>query len=215
MDALITNKKADKILLCGVVGLIFLKAAGKYRGELGVEGERRLLLKARELMDQDPAKYELPVDVAVKVGGRRREVNVSDIVGSPSILDVGAKTVDAYSRFIKGAGTVFMNGPPGAFELDEFGYGTENLLRAMASSVGTTIVSGGELSAALRKYGIHQEIDHISTAGGALVQYLSGKKLPLVDALERAADKWGPKREVAELWSSIVTLKEEQGTPEL
>jgi phosphoglycerate kinase len=215
IDALIANKRADKILLCGVVGLIFLKAAGKYKGELGVEGERRFLLKARELMDQDPAKYELPVDVAVKADGRRKEVNVSDMVGGPRILDVGARTVDEYSRFIKGAGTVFMNGPPGAFELDEFGYGTENLLAAMASSLGTTIVSGGELSTALRKYGIHHEIDHISTAGGALVQYLAGKKLPLIDALQRAADKWGPKREVAELWSSVVNLKEEQGTPEL
>jgi phosphoglycerate kinase len=61
----------------------------------------------------------------------------------------------------------------------------------MAASLGTTIVSGGHLSSALKKYGIHDQIDHISTAGVALVQYLAGKRLPLIDALERAADKWG------------------------
>jgi phosphoglycerate kinase len=63
----------------------------------------------------------------------------------------------------------------------------------MASSLATTIVSGGHLSSALRKYNIHQEIDHVSTAGGALVQYLAGKRLPLIDALERASEKWGVK----------------------
>jgi phosphoglycerate kinase len=215
IDALVANGKADKILLSGVVGLVFLKAAGKYKGELGVEGEQRFLLKARQLMDQDPTRYELPIDVAVKADGGRREVDVSEMVGGPKVLDIGAKTVDEYSRFIKGAGTVFMNGPPGAFELDEFGYGTENLLGAMASSLGTTIISGGELSTALRKYGIGQEIDHVSTAGGALVQYLAGKRLPLIDALARAADKWGPRRDVTELWSSVVTMKEELGTSEL
>ena len=82
-----------------------------------------------------------------------------------------------------------MSGPPGAFEWDEFSLGTEGLLRAMVSSLGTTIISGGHLSTALRKYGIHDQIDHISTAGGALVQYLAGKRLPLIDALERAEVK--------------------------
>lgn len=215
MDALIANGRADKILLCGVVGLVFLKAAGKYRGELGVDEEQKFVLKARQLLDKDPTRYEVPTDLAVKADGGRKEVDVSGMVGGPKVLDIGVKTVAEYSRFIEGAGTIFMNGPPGAFELDEFGYGTEKLLGAMASSLGTTIVSGGELSAALRKYGIHGEIDHVSTAGGALVQYIAGKKLPLIDALRRAADKWGPKRDVTELWSSVVTMKEEQGTPEL
>ncbi len=108
-----------------------------------------------------------------------------------AVLDIGVKTIDRYSRFIKGAGTVFMSGPPGAFEYEEFGLGTEMLLKAMAGSFGTTIVSGGHLSAALHRFGIHDSIDHVSTAGGALVQYLAGKRLPLMDALERASAKWG------------------------
>ncbi len=198
IDALIANRRADKVLLSGLVGLVFLKAVGKYRTELGIDGEQKFVLKARQLWDQDPTRYEIPLDVAIKVDGARKEVDAGEIPNQAQVLDVGRKTVERYSRFIKGAGTVFMSGPPGAFEWDEFSYGTENLLRAMAGSLGTTIVSGGHLSSALRKYGIHEQIDHTSTAGGALVQYLAGKRLPLIDALERAADRWGPKANNAE-----------------
>lgn len=193
IDALIANNRADKVLLCGVVGLLFLKAVGKYRGDLKIDGEQKFLLKARQLIDEDPGRFALPIDVGIKVDGVRKDLDVKEMAVQGQVLDIGPKTVEKYERYIKGAGTVFMSGPPGAFEWDEFSYGTEHLLRAMASSLATTIVSGGHLSSALRKYEIHEEIDHISTAGGALVQYLAGKRLPLIDALERAAEKWGAK----------------------
>lgn len=193
IDALVANNRADKVLLCGVVGLVFLKAVGKYRGDLKIDGEQKLLLKARQLIDADPERFATPIDVGIKVDDARKDLDVKDLTAQAHVLDVGPKTVEKYERYIKGAGTVFMSGPPGAFEWDEFSYGTEHLLRAMASSLATTIVSGGHLSSALRKYEIHDQIDHISTAGGALVQYLAGKRLPLIDALERAADKWGAK----------------------
>ena len=193
IDALIANNRADKVLLCGLVGLVFLKSVGKYKGDLGPDGEQKFLLKARQLIDDEPERFAMPIDVAIKVDGGRKEVQVSELPSQAQVLDIGQKTVERYSRFIKGAGTVFMSGPPGAFEWEEFSYGTEQLLKAMASSLGTTIISGGHLSSALRKYSIHDQIDHISTAGGALVQYLAGKRLPLIDALERAADKWGRK----------------------
>jgi phosphoglycerate kinase len=193
IDALVANKRADKVLLCGVVGLVFLRAAGKLKGEVGVDGEQKFVLKARQLLDEDPDRFEFPIDVGMKVDGERRNVDPAQTGTSAQVLDIGPKTVERYSRFIKGAGTVFMSGPPGAFEWEEFSIGTEGLLRAMASSLGTTIISGGHLSTALRKYGIHDQIDHISTSGGALVQYLAGKRLPLIDALERAEAKWGKK----------------------
>ncbi len=193
IDALIANNRADKVLLCGLVGLVFLKAAGKLRADVPLEADQKFVLKARQLLDEDPERFAFPVDVAVRANGGRKEVDPAQIGGPAQILDIGSKTVERYSRFIKGAGTVFMSGPPGAFEWDEFSFGTEGLLRAMASSLGTTIISGGHLSTALRKYGIHDQIDHISTAGGALVQYLAGKRLPLIDALERASDRWGGK----------------------
>ena len=190
IDALIANNRADRVLLTGVVGLIFLKAAGKLQFDLGVDGEQKFAAKAKQLIEDEPERYVLPADVAVKADGKRKEVDPKELKAPTPVLDIGSKTVERYSRLIKGAGTVFMSGPPGAFEWDEFSLGTEGLLRAMASSFGTTIISGGHLSTALRKYGIHDQIDHTSTAGGALVQYLAGKRLPLIDALERASTKW-------------------------
>ncbi|MDA4135918.1 MAG: phosphoglycerate kinase [Thaumarchaeota archaeon] len=191
IDALIANQRADKVLLSGLVALVFLKSKGKYRGALHVENEQKMLLKARQLLDDHAENFELPVDVAIRVDGTRKEMDIADVQSSAAVLDIGTKTIDRYSRFIKGAGTVFMSGPPGAFEYEEFGLGTEMLLKAMKNSFGTTIVSGGHLTAALYRFGIHESIDHVSTAGGALVQYLAGKRLPLMDALERSAAKWG------------------------
>ncbi len=193
IDALVANNRADKVLLCGLVGLVFLKAAGRYKGDLRIDGEQKYLLRARKLLDDDPERFATPIDVAINVDSTRKEMDVKDVGSQQQVLDIGAKTVERYERYIKGAGTVFMSGPPGAFEWDEYSFGTRQLLKAMASSLATTIISGGHLSSALRKYGIHDQIDHISTAGGALVQYLAGKRLPLIDALERAADRWGAK----------------------
>ncbi len=194
IDALIANDRADKVLLSGLVGLVFLKATGKYSGDLKVDGEQKLLAKARQLVEDDPERYLMPVDVAVKVDGERKEVPVREAGSGGEVLDIGTKTVEAFSKRIQGAGTVFMSGPPGAFEYPEFAYGTESLLRAMAASLATTIISGGHLSSALKRLGVEDQVDHVSTAGGALVQYLAGKDLPLIDALGRAADKWGRKK---------------------
>jgi phosphoglycerate kinase len=191
IEALIANSRADKVLLTGVVGLVFLKCVGRYKGPLEVDGEQKLLMKARQLIDEHFEVFELPIDVATRVDGQRKEFDVSQLPPGAQVLDIGPKTVEKYSRFIRGAGTVFMSGPPGAFEYEQFAQGTEMLLRAMADSFATTIISGGHLSAALRRFQIHESIDLISTAGGALVQYLAGKKLPLIETLEKAAEKWG------------------------
>jgi phosphoglycerate kinase len=191
IDALISNNRADKVLLSGLVGLVFLKALGRYRGSLGADDEAKFVARAKQLLQDGPERFEVPIDVAINVDNSRREVDVASLKRDEKVLDIGSKTIDHYARLIKGAGTVFMSGPPGAFEYDRFGEGTEGLMRAMGSSLGTTIVSGGHLSTALHKFKIHESIDHVSTAGGALVQYLAGKRLPLIDALERAAKKWG------------------------
>lgn len=190
IDALIANNRADKILLSGLIGLVFLKAAGKINSSLGIDDEEKFVEKAKKLLKDSESRYELPEDVAVSVNGNRKEIPVES-VGIEKVMDIGLNTIKKYSRLIKGAGTVFMSGPPGAFEYEQFSYGTEILLESMASSFGTTIVSGGHLSTALKKYNLYDRIDHVSTAGGALVQYLAGKKLPLVEALEKAAKKWG------------------------
>lgn len=190
IDTLIENKRADKVLLCGLIANIFLKAAKKTKYATGIDGEDRHVDRARTLLTNYPDSFELPRDVAVERGGERTEVPVNGISQNEKVLDIGSATIDHYSRIIRSSGTVFMSGPPGVFEKDGFGAGTEALLRAMASSFGTTIVSGGHLSAALHRFGIKEWIDHVSTAGGALVLFLAGKKLPLIDALERAAQRF-------------------------
>ena len=98
-----------------------------------------------------------------------------------------------YSKIISEAGTVFISGPAGFFEKENFDYGTKSLLDAVSNSMATTIVSGGHLSSALKKFGLAEKITHISTAGGALVRYLTGTKLPMIQALEESAKKYKSK----------------------
>src|SRR5271157_418782 len=100
IDALIANKRADKVLLSGVIGLVFLKALGKFKGELGVDGEQKFTMKARQLWDEDPTRYELPLDVAVKSNGGRKEVASSELSGQTQVLDIGRRTVERYEKFI-------------------------------------------------------------------------------------------------------------------
>ena len=90
---------------------------------------------------------------------------------------------------ISGAGTVFMSGPAGYFEKDNFQFGTKSMLEEIAGSMATSIISGGHLTSALRKYNLIDKVNHISTAGGALVRYLTGQKLPMIKCLEDAAER--------------------------
>ncbi len=189
IDTLIENKRADKVLLTGLIANIFLQAGGRIKDPLGIEGEAKYVKKAQQLLSNYPDVFELPVDAAIDVNGSRMEVAIENLKPDQKILDIGNKTIGTYSRIIRSSGTVFMSGPPGLFENPEFSKGTEELLRAMASSLGTTIVSGGHLTTALERYGVKEWIDHVSTAGGALVLFLAGKSLPLFEALDRAASR--------------------------
>lgn len=184
IDTLIANKRADRVLLSGLIANVFLKAARKIEYDIGLDNELKLVERAAQLMSDYPETFELPQDVAIEQGGERKEIPVSELNNHCKVFDIGEKTIDHYSRIIRSSGTIFMSGPPGFFENPNFGAGTEALLRAMASSFGTTIVSGGHLSAALERFGIKEWIDHVSTAGGALVMFLAGKRLPLIEALE-------------------------------
>ena len=184
IDTLIANKRADKVLLCGLIANTFLKASRKIEYDIGIDKEEKMVDRATFLMADYPDTFELPIDVAVMRSEERVEIPVSELRKGDKVYDIGSKTIDHYSRIIRSSGTIFMSGPPGLFEDPRFGVGTESLLRAMASSFGTTIVSGGHLSAALQRFGIKEWIDLVSTAGGALVLFLGGKRLPLIQALE-------------------------------
>ena len=147
----------------------------------------------QKLIMKYPNVFILPLDFAVEKNGKRIEKDIADLDENDEILDIGHKTVEKYSKIIEGAGTVFISGPAGAFEREDYNFGTENLLKKISTCLSTTIVSGGHLTAALQKFGLTDQIDHVSTAGGALVLYLAGKRLPMMEVIEITYKKDGKK----------------------
>ena len=186
---LIKNGRADHVLLTGLIGNVFMRAQGRIKSSLGIKREEEIVAKAHSLIGEYPDVFSTPVDVAVDKDGSRVEVDVRDVNRGDIIKDIGPKTVEHYSKIISGAGTVFISGPAGFFEKEQFMFGTKALLEAVANSMATTIVSGGHLTHALKKYSLADKIDHISTAGGALVLYLAGERLPMIQSLEEAAKR--------------------------
>ncbi len=186
---LIKTGRADYVLLTGLIGNVFLRAQGRIRTSLGIVREEEVVSKAHSLIGEYPDVFSTPVDVAIDKDGSRVELDVRDLGKGDKIYDIGPKTVEHYNKLISGAGTVFISGPAGFFENEQFSFGTKSLLEAVSNSMATTIVSGGHLNSALKKYGLVEKINHISTAGGALVLYLTGETLPMIQSLEEAAKK--------------------------
>ena len=191
---LIQNGRADHILLTGLIGNVFMRAQARIKSSLGIKREEEVVAKAHALIGEYRDVFATPVDIAIDKDGERVEMDVREMGKGDKIFDLGPKTVEYYSKLIAGAGTVFISGPAGFFEKENFSYGTKALLDAVANSMATTIVSGGHLTTALKQQGLADRINHISTAGGALVLYLTGEKLPMIKALEDAATKYRTSR---------------------
>ena len=190
---LIKKGRADHVLLTGLIGNVFMRAQARIKAPLGIEREEEVVAKAHALIGEYPDVFSTPVDVAIDKDGSRVEVDVRDLNKEDIIYDIGPKTVEHYNKMISGAGTVFISGPPGYFEKEQFSLGTKGILEGVANSMATTIVSGGHLTSALKRYRLVEKIDHISTAGGALVLYLTGETLPMIQVLEEAAKRYRSK----------------------
>ena len=188
LKMLIDKERADHVLLTGLIGNVFLRAQGRIKFPLNIKNEDKLVSEAHTLIGEYPDVFSTPVDIAVNKDGKRLEIDVRDLNKDDQIFDIGQKTLDYYSKMISGAGTVFISGPAGFFEKENFQYGTKSLLESVANSMATSIVSGGHLTFALKKYDLADMVNHISTAGGALVRYLTGQKLPMIKCLEDAAN---------------------------
>ena len=186
---LIKNGRADHVLLTGLIGNVFMRAQARVKYPLGIKREEEVVTKAHALIGEYPDVFTTPVDVAVDKDGQRVELDVRELQTGDKIYDLGPKTVEHYSKIIASAGTVFISGPAGFFEKENFSFGTRGLLNSVANSMATSLVSGGHLTTALKEQGLEEKINHISTAGGALVLYLTGDKLPMIKALETAAEK--------------------------
>jgi len=179
---------ADAVLIGGAMCFPFFAAQGHEVGDSlceaeGLEPARRALEAAAE----GGCRLELPSDLVLgdrfAADAERRELDGVDVPAGWMGLDVGVKTAERYAAEIAGAGTVFWNGPMGAFELEPFAAGTRAVAEAVAAAPGTTVVGGGDSAAALQQFGLADQVTHLSTGGGASLELLEGKRLPGVEAL--------------------------------
>lgn len=188
----LTNHIADYVLTGGVVGHVFLAAKGIDLGKPNMEflEEKELMGLVpgiKELMQKYSDNIKVPVDVAVEVDGRRKEISVEEMPVNHPIFDIGSKTVEAYAKIIRNAESIVVSGPLGVYENSKFAYGTKRVFEEIASSKAFSLAGGGHTIAALQEFGLSKKISYISTAGGALIEFLMGKKLPGIIALEKAA----------------------------
>ena len=178
-------ERADTVLIGGAMCFPFFAAQGHDVGDSKCESEG--VEPARRALDGGGDKLRLPEDL---VAGREfseetevRELDGVDVPEGWMGLDIGRRSSEAYAEVIRGAGTVFWNGPMGAFELEPFAAGTRRVAEAMAECEGTTVVGGGDSAAALAEFGLADRVDHLSTGGGASLELIEGKPLPGVEAL--------------------------------
>jgi phosphoglycerate kinase len=176
-------KVVDQLLIGGAMAYTFLRARGESTGKSLVEEDKIEL--ARELMAQAGSKLMLPLDHVVAdelKAGVMSEVT-ERIENQKMALDIGPKTIEAFSRVVAAAKTIIWNGPMGVFETPPFDRGTVALAKAVAASGAVSVVGGGDSEKAIKSAGVADKISHISTGGGASLEFLAGIDLPGVAAL--------------------------------
>jgi len=190
----LNNNIADYVLTGGVVSQVFLVAKGYNLGKKNMEFlEKKELMPLvpgiKELMEKYPEKIVNPDDVAIEVDGKRKEISVKELPTEYPIFDIGSKTIKNYSKLIKNAKSIVFSGPLGVYENKEFAVGTKKVFAEIAKSKAFSLAGGGHTISALEEFKLSNKISYVSTAGGALIEFLMGKKLPGVAALEAAAQK--------------------------
>jgi phosphoglycerate kinase len=191
IQRVLSENAADEILTSGLVGQIFMIADGLSLGEASERvirdrGYGKYIEEASDHLSRYRGKILYPRDVAYKQGGRRAEMPVSSLPCTEVIFDIGSETISFYAGKIEQAKTVFVNGPAGIYEEDISSTGTIELWRAVAEASGFTVVGGGDTVTSFAKFTDTSKLNYVSTAGGALIRYLSGIKLPLIEAMENA-----------------------------
>ena len=188
------NNIADYILTGGITGHLFLVATGADLGKPNMEWLRRqevlgLVSGIKELLEAYPEQIKVPVDVAVEVDRKRKELSIDDLPTDFPILDTGTETSKQYSKIISNAKSIVVSGPLGVYERKAFLQGTKEVLNAVAESNAFSLIGGGHTVAAVTELGIADRMSYISTAGGALIEFLMGGKLPGVVSLEESAKR--------------------------
>jgi len=186
------NNIANYVLTGGITGHLFLVAKGLDLGKPNIEilqkqGVLGLVPGIKELIDTYPRRVKAPSDLAIEFEGKRKEMSLGDLPTEHPIFDIGSKTIREYTKMITQAKSIVISGPVGVYERDEFLKGTKAVFEAIAASKAFSLVGGGHTVAAVEELGLGDKMGYISTAGGALIEFLMGEKLPGVVALEEAA----------------------------
>lgn len=190
INNILNGNKVDKILLAGLVANLFLFSKGIDIGEPNIENLKRegfleYQEAAKKILKENAEKVILPIDVAIKKEGKREDIRIEDLPVRYPIYDIGIETFVKFSKFIKESEIVVINGPAGVFEEKEFAYGTYEILRA-AGEAKHSIIGGGHTASVAQMLDLDKKVSHISTGGGASIEFLSGEKLPGIEALERS-----------------------------
>jgi phosphoglycerate kinase len=200
-ENVLTNGGADRVLLTGVVANAALAASGVNIGKVNLEfiksqGYESQIEKAKVLLSKFRDKVGLPKDVALNENKKRVEVSVSELNSdSLPINDIGLETIVDFTKEIENAKTVVLNGPAGVSEIADFALGTHEIIKAATKSE-FSIIGGGHITAEVAHLGLEHRFSHISTGGGACIDYLAGVKLPGVEALKSAAKIYMEARKV-------------------
>lgn len=193
-ENVLSNSNADRVLLTGIVGNVMLAASGVDIGKINMDfiesqGYLDLIEQGKGLIEKYDGKIGLPVDVALNDNGTRIEVPVNELSKNDlPVNDIGLETIVAFAKEIKNAKTVVLNGPAGVSEIDEFALGTHEIIRSAAKSE-FSIIGGGHISAEVINMGLENQFSHLSTGGGACIDYLAGEKLPGIEALKYVATR--------------------------
>jgi 3-phosphoglycerate kinase len=178
--------RLDRLLIGGGMVFTFFKAQGKEIGKSLLDAEN--VDFAKQLLDRNGDRILLPVDVIVtpelNPDAGCHDVDADHIPADQIGADIGPKSSESFSNVIAKAGTILWNGPMGVFEMDAFASGTRAVAEAMAKSGAVTIVGGGDTAAAVDKFGFADQMTHVSTGGGASLEFLEGKELPGIAALQ-------------------------------
>jgi phosphoglycerate kinase len=192
IEQVLADGSADQLLLSGLVGEIFMLADGVDLGEttrsfILAKGFEPYIGQARKYLDQHRDKITYASDVAVESNQERHNVELAAVTDEMMVSDIGDQTIAEFSEVIASAQTILVNGPPGIYENELFAKGTQSLWTAVAESDGFSVVGGGDSVTSFARFVDMSKLNYVSTAGGALIRYLSGIELPLIAAMSSHA----------------------------
>lgn len=191
LEAMLEHGSYNKVCLGGLIGEMFLRAKGTRFGEKDAELDKRgyslIEPKIKKILVKFGEKIVLPVDFGASPNGGREEIKVSDLPSDMNVLDIGVETTELFKKKIRESKIVVFNGPLGVYEKKKFSIGTKKILETIAFGRCYSIVGGGDTEKAIFTLGLlPQDFDHLSLAGKALLEYLAGKKLPGLEALNNS-----------------------------